>query len=129
MVRPSVAIRTVIGLGILGGCSPEPAAPTVSTLNVNFVTPSSDDGAVLFTISGGPVESVAAAGYSVYSARIDPNTLRVIVTGDLGSGIIARIRVADDGQLSRYSATINQVAARGSYTQQDPAPYTLSLTP
>jgi hypothetical protein len=83
----------------------------------------------MFTLSGGPVDSVEAIGYSVYSARIDPNTLRIIVTGNLVSGTIARIRIADNREASRYSATINQVAARASYAQRNPASYSLSLAP
>jgi hypothetical protein len=87
------------------------------------------DGAVLVTIAGGPVDSVEAAGYSVYLARIDPSTVRVIVAGDLTSGTIAHIHIPDHRRLSQYSATINQVAARTSYRQRSPAAYALTLTP
>jgi hypothetical protein len=103
--------------------------PIAATLEVNFSSLADDDGAVLFTISGGPVDSVDASGYRLYLARIDSNTLRVIVAGDLGSGIIARIHIADDRRLSQYSATLDQVAARVSYAQRDPAAYSLGLTP
>jgi hypothetical protein len=95
---------------------------------VNLTTPNSDDGAVLFTISGGPVDSVEVDGHSVHWAHIDPNNLRVIVTGQLHSGVIASIRIADARQLSRYSATINQVAARATYVQRNPASYSLALS-
>jgi hypothetical protein len=96
---------------------------------VTLTTPNSDDGAVLFTLSGGPVDSVEAVGHSVYSARIDANTLRVIVTGTLGPGPVARIRIPDQQQVSGYGAMVNQVAARTTYQQRDPGGYSLTLAP
>lgn len=120
-------LTALIGASVVAGCSPEPAGPTAGTLQVTLATPNSDDGALLFTLSGGPIDSVEVDGYGVHSARIDPHTLRVIVTGELHSGPIARIRIADARQLPRYSATINQIAARSTYAQRDPASYSLTL--
>jgi hypothetical protein len=126
-VRP----RLVPALGILlvgtwlGSCSSEPSGPVAATFDVSFSTGFNDDGAVLFTITGGPVESVEAPGYQYYSAQIDPNTLQVIVVGDLHPGTIARIHVADERRLSQYSASIKQVAATHSYIQRDPVAYSL----
>jgi hypothetical protein len=129
IMRAGLGLGALLGVIVLAGCSHEPEGPTAGTLSVSLATPNSDDGAVLFTLSGGPVGSVEAIGYSVYSGRIDPNTLRIIVTGNLVSGTIARIRIADNREASRYSATINQVAARSSYAQRNPASYSLSLAP
>ena len=112
----------------LSGCAHEPSAPISAILEVHLATTAQDDGAVLFTISGGPVDSVDAPGYTRYTARVDENTTRVIVAGDLGPGVIARIHVGDDRSVSQYSATLNQVAAR-SYVQHDVASYALSLEP
>jgi len=94
---------------------------------VRLSGPNTDDGAVLLTISGGPVDSVEAVGYTVYTARAGAETLRLIVTGDLGPGPIARIHVPDGRHVSRYSVSIGQVAARVTYAQRDPAPYSASL--
>jgi hypothetical protein len=110
----------------LSGCSQEPSAPASVTLEVRFETPAQDDGAALFTISGGPIDSVDASGHALYTARIDANTTRVIVAGDLSAGPIARIHIADERQASEYSVTLHQVAARG-YIQRDLASYALSL--
>jgi hypothetical protein len=116
-------------LGSVAGCSHEPNGPTAGTLNVSLSSPNGDDGAVLFTVSGGPVDSVAAGGHQVYSARLDPNTLRVVVIGDLASGDLATIYIADTRLASGYTATVNQVAARATYAQRDAASYSLSLSP
>jgi hypothetical protein len=117
------------GAGLLSGCQSESAGPTAGVLNVSLATPNSDDGAILFSVSGGPVDSVEVAGYPVYSVRVDRNTLRVIVTGDLRTGIVARVRIADERQRSSYAAALEQVAARSSYGQRDPASYSLTLAP
>jgi hypothetical protein len=122
----------VLVLGTLGavtGCSHDTIEPTAGTLKVTLASPNTDDGAVLFTVSGGPVDSVAAGGHQVYSARLDTNTLRVVVIGDIGSGTFATIYLADSRLASGYSGTVNQVAARVSYAQRDPASYSLSLSP
>jgi hypothetical protein len=126
---PLLGLGLTAAAGYLSGCSSAPAGPDAATLTVEFVTPAEDDGAVLFTISGGPVDSVEAAGYAVYQARIDPTTVRVILSGELTSGAIAHIHIPDDRRLSLYSATLDQVAARATYIQRDPTPYALTLGP
>ena len=82
----------------------------------------------MFTITGGPVDSIESEGYSVYSAAIDAATLRIVITGDLQPGTLARIRIPDRDQASHYGGVIEQVARRSSYQQRDPTGYELSLT-
>jgi hypothetical protein len=125
--RPLV-FACLLGLVPLSGCS-NSTGPTAGALNVSLSSPNTDDGAVLLTISGGPVDSVEAVGYALYTAGVGLQTLRVIVTGDIGPGPVARIHIPDSRQASRYSATIGQVAARVTYAQRDPAPYSVSLLP
>jgi hypothetical protein len=126
--RGSQLLRLAFALS-LAGCSTEPSSPTAATLNLHFTTPADDDGAVLLTISGGPVDSVEAPGFLLHLERRHPATTRVIVLGDIKSGRLARIHVPDERQTSQYTAVINQVAARRSYAQRDPAAYVLNLTP
>jgi hypothetical protein len=94
-------------------------------LEVSFATSAPDDGAVLFTVTGGPVDSVEAPGYRLYTAQTSPTSMRVVVAGELRAGTIARIHIADGRKLDQYSATIDQVAARRSYAQRDPVSYSL----
>jgi hypothetical protein len=98
-------------------------------LNVQLSSLRGDDGAVLFTITGGPVESVDAVSGTVRSAQINANTLRVVITGNLSAGTIARVRIADASQASRYSIAVNQVAARSTYVARDPGQYSVTLAP
>jgi hypothetical protein len=122
-------LAAAAALSLLSSCSSEPPGPIEGTLNLTLGTPNPDDGAVLFTVSGGPVDSVEASGFAVYSARVDANTLRVIVAGELGSGRLARIHIPDSREIGRYSAAMVQVAARVSYQQRSPEGYVLTLAP
>jgi hypothetical protein len=115
----------VMAAGVACGCSSETAAPVGATLEVSFATSATDDGAVLFTVAGGPVDSVEAPGYQLYTSQTTPGSMRVVVAGALRAGVIARIHIADGSKLPQYSATIDQVAARGSYAQRDPVAYSL----
>jgi hypothetical protein len=113
----------------LAGCSDGAVAPFGGALNLNLTTPNTDDGAVLFTLSGASVDSVVPVNDQVFFARSDPRTLQVIVTGSLQNGTIARIYVPDIRLAGRYTASVQQVAARGSYLQRDAAPYSLTVIP
>ena len=128
-VRRLLPLGAALALGLLCSCTSEPAGPIQATLNVILGTPNADDGAVLFTIAGGPVDSVEAAGFAVYSAHVDANTYHVIVTGELGSGPVARIHIPDGRDILRYSATIDQIAVRATYQQRDRNGYLLTLAP
>jgi hypothetical protein len=124
-IRQSLS-AALIAVAWLGGCSEEPTEPTAATLQVRLATPAQDDGAVLFTLSGGPIDSVDAPGHVLYLGRPDDNTIRVIVAGELASGAIAQVHIPDDRQVSQYSATLQQVASRG-YAQRDITSYGLTL--
>ena len=115
--------------GLLVGCSGQPSAPVAATLQVSLSTPFNDDGALLFTVTGGRVDSVDAPGYTLYSSRTDPATLQVIVTGNLSAGIVAHVHIPDERVALQYSASISQVAARETYIERDPASYRLELKP
>ena len=128
MTNAGRLLGLAVACGAVFACSSESAGPTAATIDVKFVTAASDDGAVLFTVTGGPVVSVEAPGYRLYIAQSSPGMLRVVVAGDLRAGTIARIHIADERKLSQYSATIEQVAARGSYAQRDPVSYSLSVS-
>jgi hypothetical protein len=123
-------VVVVIGaLGILSGCSGQASGPVATTLHVTFSTPYTDDGALFFTVTGGRVDSVDAAGYTIYTNRPDATTLQVILTGNLSPGNVAQLHIADERLASQYSASVNQAAARATYVERDPAPYRLELKP
>ena len=122
-------VEVAAALGMLTGCSGQPSAPVAATLQVSLSTPFNDDGALLFTVTGGRVDSVDAPGYTLYTSQTDPATLQVILTGNLSPGIVAHVHIPDERVASQYSASINQVAARETYVARDPASYHVELKP
>jgi hypothetical protein len=129
-VRPPRHVAYALAvLAALVGCSHDDIGPTAGTLNLTLASPNSDDGAVLFTISGGPVDSLTAPGQQIYTSRLDSNTLRVILIGPLQAGTVARVYLPDVRLASNYSAAVNQAAARSSYAQRNPAAYSVNLLP
>ena len=97
-------------------------------LVVSLVSPHEDDGGILFTIEGAPVDSVRLpTGYGAAARQISANTWRVLVTGDLAEGAVGRFFVRDKRRIEDYRATIEQVAARGTYEQRDTVGYELQI--
>lgn len=119
------AVAAVLLLTACGGST----GPTAGALKVNLLSPYTDDGGVLLTISGGPIDSVEGLAARLYTYRVDANSLRIIIAGELGTGAVALIRIPDTREASRYSAVVSQAAARPPYTQRDPALYTVTLVP
>ena len=73
-------VEVAAALGMLTGCSGQPSAPVAATLQVSLSTPFADDGALLFTVTGGRVDSVDAPGYTLYTSQTDPATLQDLAT-------------------------------------------------
>jgi hypothetical protein len=124
--------RGVAALGflfafLLSGCSNN-TGPVAGVLNVNVSSPQHDDGALMLSVYGGPVDSVESVGFPIHSLRTS-DSVKFIVTGRLASGAVARIHIPDGRQTSRYTAKVSQVAARMSYAPRDPAGYSITLLP
>ena len=108
----------------------DPARPVPGVLKVALTTPNSDDGALLFTVSGGRVSTVdAATGYQIYTAQPDTMTTRILVTGDIAAGEVVRIHVPDTRSAAAYHATIAQAASRTTFAQRALAGYALAVAP
>jgi hypothetical protein len=116
------------GIAWLVGCSSDHSGPVAAVLDAALVSPAQDDGAVLFTVTGGPVDSVEAPGYRLYTTRGAGDTLRVILAGELRPGSIARIHIPDEQRIPQYAAKIEQVAARSTYLQRNAGEYSLTLS-
>ena len=88
----------------------EPTGPGV--LELVLTTPNTDDGAVLLTIDGA-VDSVQATAYVTF-ATASPTGARVVVTGDIAGGVIARLYVPDVSAADQYLPQLVEVAQRGT---------------
>lgn len=105
-----------------------PAGPVPGLLAVVFQTPNGDDGGVMFTISGGLIDSVLVAGNTAQGARLGAYSVRVLVARELSPGtVLARFAVPDVSQASLYSATLEQVASRRSFVSRALDGYALTI--
>lgn len=124
MLRPLVLfllalLATACGTGELTNPkSPETSRATPGWLSLTFTTPRADDGAVQLTVAGPSIDSLQLTGVQGF-ASVSSGVARLLATGAIRSGVLARFWVADTRNASVYVATVNEVAARGTYQLQD----------
>ena len=97
------------------------SAPTVPGI-VDIVLGASDDstGALVVTVSGGRVDSVAGTSGIVY-ADANSSGASVFVTGTLAAGtVVARIHVPDVTLIASYHVQGLEAANRGTFAQRAP---------
>jgi len=122
-----LALLGLLGLAGCGGGS-DLSAPLSGPLDLVLDTPADDDGIVLVEIGGGAIDSVTALGYRTEVSPRGTSPVRVVVSGALADGKLARIWVPDRTRASDYSATVLEAAARGTYALRDGAEYRISIT-
>jgi hypothetical protein len=120
------------GAGACGeGATPPPVPISPTALRLDLETPHSDDGAVVLSLRGPDISNLQAASsaYLAYS-RSDSGAreVRLIIVGDLKGGALATVSVGPGHQLSDYSVTIDQVAARNDTLRVDLSGYRVSVT-
>ena len=118
----------VLLLGLATGCGDSNQNPSgAGDLFVSYAG-TGEAGAILLTISGGPVESVTAVGtQQVSSTSPYSNTTKVVVLGAIGNGDLLKIHVPDVSQLAQYSVRADQVADNTSFALLDPTKHTFSV--
>jgi hypothetical protein len=116
----------VLLLGACGSDGPEPSG--AGELTVSYYQGGPTAGALLLTITGGPVESITAStSQQVAFESPTPGTTRVVVTGDLATGALLRVRVPDVSKSTSYRVQVDQVADRVTFSLIDPAGHTLTI--
>ena len=116
-------LLAVCGCGGDGGVGP----PVPGPLNLRLTTPNGDDGAILFEIAGGQIDSIVRAGFRLVGSAPGTSPRRAIIHGNLAAGTVARIWVPDVNSAESYSATIRDVAARGTYALRDLQGYRIEV--
>jgi hypothetical protein len=97
-------------------------------LLVAYSSGSPDAGAMVLTITGGPVENITAVGNQQVSfATPYPTTTRVVVIGTLTTGDVLRIRVPDVSQATSYTVRADQVADNTTFALLNPAQHTFTV--
>jgi len=112
----------LVALGTCGG----PDLPTTGWLQVLLSSPNTDDGGVLFIVSGGPIDSVRSSYADFFAAR-QGGSWRMLVAGGLAPGVVAEVWVPDLGAVATYTGTVEQVAQRTTYAQRPTSAYRVSI--
>ena len=111
-----------------GTPTPTPSADP-GFVNVSLATPNSNDGAIMFTLAGGVMDSLTSAGGTLFSASTGTSQFRAIVAGTITNGTVLRFWMPDRRNIASYTVALEQAAARSTYEQQDLNGYTLSIVP
>jgi len=112
-------------------CSNEPtsSAPRAGTLVLRLTTPNADDGAVLFKVSGPPIDTAVAvdASLRLFTARTDRSTVVGVVVGVVDNGAVVTLQVPDVGLAGGYTAQVLEVAGRQNALRPSLAGYALTV--
>jgi len=132
MRRWSTLAALVLAGGLALSCGdgnpsePEPPPPVPGWLKVRLTSPHTDDGGVLFALSGGPVDSVRTSYPDLLRSEGLASPTRILVAGDLTSGsVVVEILVSDVQKVADYVAVLEQVASRATFEQRALAGYGL----
>ncbi|MEO8139692.1 MAG: hypothetical protein ABI742_08605 [Gemmatimonadota bacterium] len=125
-LRELFRLALIAGVSLSCGDGTGTVLPDPGPVNLVLTTPNNSDGALLLDITGGAVTSVQTQGYEL--AATPPGTgLRMLVRGNLVAGPIATLIVPDRHKLGKYTVTVLQAAARGTYQQLPLAGYAVRL--
>jgi hypothetical protein len=106
---------------------PGPAPSIAGWLSVVLTTPNRNDGAVQLRLSGAPIDSLQLTG-SGFASLVN-GAGKLLVTGTVQSGVVARIWVPDIRATARYQGSVEAAAVKYTYQLQDVSQgYSLQVT-
>lgn len=121
------ALLLALGTLACSGGDDGPAGPVAGPLDLVLTSPNTDDGAVMFQVTGVVDSVIVPAGITAWQSEPGSNVLRAVVTGNLASGsTLLTLRVPDVGKASSYTLQVIQVASE-TYAQRPTGAYSLSL--
>jgi hypothetical protein len=117
-----------VGLAMLAAVLATCDGPHPGWLEVRLVSPNTDDGGVLFTVSGGPIDSIRSPFPDFYSQGAG-DSWRVLVAGSPLANVIAEIWVPDIRVAASYGGTVEQAARVATYEQRPLVGYQVAISP
>ena len=128
-IRGFMAAIAIVALAGLADCKGA-ASPTPGTVTVSFHTPTTDDGAVLFMLTGPGVREAQAASstYKVYWRVVSATEVRFLVVGNLSSGVVATVTIDDLAKVGEYAGTLLEVASRTDALRSSVSGYSISIS-
>lgn len=123
-------------LVVASGCDGSPTDPpddgtplVPGWLTLELSSPHDDDGGLLFTLTGGPIEEVEPLIDGFFTATEEEGTWTVLFAATFTDGPVARIFVPDVPAGTALQAAIQQAAARQTYVQRDVSEYAVTIVP
>lgn len=101
-----------------------------STLLLQLSTTQFDDGAVLFQLTGPPIDSIVAVNASLrlFTRRANDSTIIGAVLGDVAAGVLATMRVPAAVAPAAYTVRVLDVADRQNVLRGSLAGYVMAVT-
>jgi len=129
-VKPILAVVLSVALGAVacGGGADGGQSAGAGDLLVTYFQGGPEPGALLLTITGGPVTDVkATGGQQVSFSSPFTGTTKVVVLGTLTNGDLLKVTVPDVTQATSYTAHVEQAADKSTFGLLDPGRYTLTV--
>lgn len=130
MNRPGLRLSIVAAIVfVTAACTSDPTGEeqpaTVALLRLT--SPHIDDGALLFTVTGPPIDSATTANASLrlFTSRVSDTTLVGALVGPVGSGAVVTLHGAS--QPARYVARLVEVADRRNFLRESLIGYALTV--
>jgi hypothetical protein len=100
--------------------------PVSGWVDLQLTTPNSGDGGIVFTVGGGQVDSVRSNLPRLFTNQLSETSWKVLVAGNVTSGVIAQIHVPDVGKLGGYAATPVEVAGQ-DFAERSTSGYSITV--
>lgn len=98
--------------------NPAPEAKVAGWVSIALTTPNQNDGVVQLSLSGASIDSLELVGNRGFASLLNGSG-RLLVTGQISSGIVARMWVPDVKATASYVGIVEAAAARSTYQLQD----------
>jgi hypothetical protein len=123
-------VAVVIGAACAGDSTGSGGPAGRGTMIVRLTTPHSDDGAILFELSGPLIDSVVAVNASLqsFTRRANDSTIVGAVIGVVVNGTVVTLQVPDVNASALYAARIVEVADRDNVLRASLTGYALTVS-
>jgi hypothetical protein len=127
MRRPSLrAVALIAFSALLVTCRDGTSPPVPGKLTVKLVSTNVDAG-LLVTITGARVDSARSSHTYFVTRSVSDTEFRLVVGGNVGTGVIAEIWVPDTRAAASYVGTVTEAALPGTFAQRPVVNYVVQV--
>ncbi len=124
----SLALLALVGF--VANCGGgDGGGPVDGVLILTLNTPNTADGAIMFRVNGGPVDSVSGSAMVADGSYNTVGTqTRIVAAGPITDGALAFLYVPDVGDVANYLVTVEQVAHNTTFAQRSLVGYSFAVS-